>query len=71
MAQPRLKDTTATPEQVEAIRKLMEVMAELEGKTVEDVYTPGSTVRVTKSEGFYHAAIDVPVASSLADADEA
>jgi hypothetical protein len=61
MTNDRFTATTATPEQVEAIRKFMEVMAQLEGKSVENIYTPGSSVRVTKSEGKYHAAIDVPI----------
>lgn len=61
----RVTSTTATKEQVEAIRKFMEVMAELEGKSVEDVYTPGSKVRVTKSKGKYHAAIDVPIHNAV------
>lgn len=65
MTEDRFKATTATPEQVEAIRKFMEVMARLEGKSVEDVYTPGSSVRVTKVEGRYHAAVDVPIDNSI------
>lgn len=65
MTEERFKATTATPEQVEAIRKFMEVMAQLEGKSVEDVYTPGSSVRVTKVEGRYHAGIDMPIDNSI------
>lgn len=60
MTNDRLVATTATPEEVEIITKFMEIMAKLEGKSLEDLYTPGSSLRVTKIEGKYHAAIDLP-----------
>lgn len=65
LTEGRLKATTATAEEQAAIEKLMELMAQLEGKTIEDLYTPGSIVRVTKQEGKYHAAIDVPIDNSV------
>ncbi|WP_198283225.1 hypothetical protein [Sphingomonas sp. PAMC 26617] len=40
-------------------------MAQLEDKAIEDLYMPGSIVRVTKQEGKYHAAIDVPIYNSV------
>lgn len=65
MSNERFKATTATPEQLEAIERFMKVIAELEGQTIKDVFAPGSTVRVTKHEGSYAAAIDVPIDNSL------
>lgn len=65
MTEERFKATTATADEQAAIAKLMELMAQLEGKTIKDLYTPGSIFRVTKQEGKYHAAIDVPIDNSV------
>jgi hypothetical protein len=58
----RIKATTASPAEVEAIRKLMELYAKSLGpnETIETVYK-GGKARVTKMEGRFHAAIDIAV----------
>ena len=65
MTDDRFKMTTATAEEQAAIEKFMELMAHLEGKTIEDLYRPGSKLRVSKMDGKYHAAIDVPIENAV------
>ncbi|MHA3793056.1 hypothetical protein [Sphingomonas sp. YL-JM2C] len=65
MTEERFKATTATAEELAAITKFMELIAQLEGQTIDDLYKPGSSIRVTKQEGKFHAAIDVPIDNAL------
>ena len=65
MAENRLTATPAAPEEQVAIEKFMAVIARLEGKTVKDLFAPGSILRITKQEGCYHVAVDVPIDHSV------
>lgn len=67
MSEDRFKATTANPDEKKAIEELMKIMAQLEGKEIHDLYTPGSKLRVERQEGRYHAAIDVPIHEPSSD----